>query len=47
MLARGQSNIKEIELAPGRFLRPDTGSRPTLTPDARAAVAELKAKACA
>ena len=47
MLARGQSNIREIELAPGRFLRP--GHRfvttETLTPDsARAAVAELKAE---
>ena len=47
MLARGQSNIREIELAPGRFLRPGPRfvTTETLTPDsARAAVAELKAE---
>jgi N-methylhydantoinase A len=47
VLARGQSNIKEIELAPGRFLRPGHRFLTTdaLSPDkARAAVEELKAE---
>src|SRR5476651_1996393 len=47
LLARSQSKIGEIELAPGRFLRP--GHRfvttETLTPEtARAAVEELRAE---
>jgi N-methylhydantoinase A/oxoprolinase/acetone carboxylase beta subunit len=46
-LARGQSNIREIELAPGRFLRPGhrfvTTDQLTET-SARAAVEELRAE---
>ncbi|HEX2891035.1 hydantoinase/oxoprolinase family protein [Vineibacter terrae] len=47
LLARGQSNIKEIELAPGRFLRPAHRFVTTsaLSPDsALAAVQELQAE---